>query len=119
VQPTTTPSAAPHADVQVEQDPSADVAADKGADQEVDKGLDKGSDELFAEAVGDEVVPSSSTHLSGMLDTYPVNSRPFVLALWARLPLLRAQLTGFLQELDDFERSKPKDIDLPLTLEDK
>jgi hypothetical protein len=83
-------------DVQAQQDLLADVGADKGAD------------ELFAKAAEDEGDGPSPAQSVEHMRTYLVDGRPSLEALWARVPLLRAQLVGFLDELDDFERSMPR-----------
>lgn len=105
-------------DAVIDVDAVADVGADVGG--LFTKGSDIGAlftegadiEELFAEGEEDERVSASASESPvEERKAYLVEGRPSVEALRARVPLLRAQLVGFLDELTDFERNFPPKYD--------
>lgn len=99
-------------DKDVVEDVAARAAVDMASDMAVDAGGDEEVDELFADGVhddGDDNGPPLTPHTSEDSNWPAVinNSGPSVLALRERVPYIRAQLVGFLDELDSFARQIP------------
>ena len=104
------------ADVGAAQDLGEDVAENAAVDasgKAVDAGGDDEVNALFADGVrddGDDDGPPLSPRPSeedGNWPEYISNAGPSVLALREQIPLLRAELVSFLDELDNFARQLP------------
>jgi hypothetical protein len=94
----------------VAQSPAISAQAGQDAVADIGEGVvvvEEGEGDLFVEGEVDVVDGPLPSRSSSEQDVYLVEGGPSFEALRARVPLLRAQVVGFLEELDDFHRHIP------------